>query len=191
MTGHDQAVAEGTLSVHERQLLLTWARASVAAALGAEPVPPRPDSSALVAPLGAFVSLHLKSSGDLRGCVGVLRSSEPLVETVGRMAVAAALHDARFAPVVAAELADLMLEVSVLGPLLEARPEDIEIGRHGILLEMGASRAVLLPQVAVDQGWDRETFLAKVCGKAGLPPLAWRERQARIYAFTATVFAEA
>jgi AmmeMemoRadiSam system protein A len=122
--------------------------------------------------------------------VGVLESSDPLSETVARMAVAAARSDRRFDPVREDELCEIVIEISALGELRDIRPEEIEIGRDGLLVREGARQGVLLPQVAAERGWDRLTFLEKTCAKAGLPAGAWRRPGARLLAFTATVFAE-
>jgi AmmeMemoRadiSam system protein A len=122
--------------------------------------------------------------------VGVLESSDPLSETVARMAVAAARSDQRFDPVREDELCEIVIEISALGALREVRPEEIEVGRDGLLVRDSGRQGVLLPQVAAERGWDRVTFLEKTCAKAGLPSGAWKGAGARILAFTATVFGE-
>ena len=137
---------------------------------------------------GAFVTL--KKRGELRGCIGTLECRRPLPEEIARVAVSAAREDPRFEPVRASELLELDVEVSVLGPLEEIDPLDpdaILIGRHGLVVEHGHRRGLLLPQVATEWGWDRETFLAHTCAKAGLPVDCWR-RGARVYRFAADVF---
>ena len=106
------------------------------------------------------------------------------------MAVAAAVEDGRFAPVNPAELGELRIEISALGPLEPIRPADVEVGRHGLLISHRSRRGVLLPQVPVEQGWDRETFLEHTCRKAGLPEDAWREQGVELLGFTAAVFGE-
>lgn len=136
---------------------------------------------------GAFVTLH--KQGHLRGCVGYIESARPLYQTVRECALAAALHDTRFDPVEPEELSRLHLEISVLSPLADVAPEEIEIGRHGLLVSRGFQRGLLLPQVAVEWKWDRERFLRETCRKAGLPEDDWR-RGARLQAFTAQIFAE-
>lgn len=136
---------------------------------------------------GAFVTL--KKHGALRGCMGTLECRRPLAEEVARVAVCAAREDPRFAPVSPDELDDLEVEVSVLGPLEPIDPLDpgaIVIGRHGLVVEQGPRRGLLLPQVATERNMDRETFLAHTCAKAGLPPDAWRNG-ARVYRFAADV----
>lgn len=134
---------------------------------------------------GAFVSLHLR--GELRGCIGHLVSSRPLGEVVRDMAVAAARDDPRFPPLRAEELEGLDVEVSVLTTPVPARAEDVEPGRHGLIVRRGGYQGVLLPQVATEQGWDRDTFLAMTCRKAGLPALAWREPRTELLVFEAQV----
>jgi len=109
---------------------------------------------------------------------------------VRECAVAAAVRDPRFKPVTPVELADLHIEISVLSTLTDVRPEEVEVGRHGLLISRSFHRGLLLPQVATQWHWDREQFLEQTCLKAGLPPDAWRH-EARIQAFTAEVFAEA
>lgn len=136
---------------------------------------------------GAFVTLRKHAS--LRGCIGQVEPREPLVRVVAECAVAAALHDPRFPPVTPPEIPELSIEVSVLSPLFDIRPEEIEVGRHGLLISSGLERGLLLPQVALEWNWDRERFLQETCRKAGLPGDTWR-RGARLQAFTTRVFAE-
>lgn len=133
--------------------------------------------------LGAsFVTLRTLD-GELRGCIGELEARRPLIESVRRCAVSAALRDPRFPPVVAVELASLRLGISVLTPSRRAAAHEVEVGRHGIVIERGAQRGVLLPEVATENGWDAETFLAFTCRKAGLPLDAWREPATSISLF--------
>jgi len=135
---------------------------------------------------GAFVTLHL--NGVLRGCIGYIEGHLPLVDAVARNGRAAAVEDPRFAPVSRAELPKLDLEVSALTPLhVVPRPEDIVIGRHGILFEKQGHKAVFLPQVAPEQGWDLETTLGHLALKAGLTPGDWHEG-AQLRVFEAEVF---
>ena len=136
---------------------------------------------------GAFVTLQ--KAGRLRGCIGYVEAVRPLYQTVRECARAAGLEDPRFSPVTPDELDSLRLEISVLSPLTEIRPEQVEVGRHGLLISRGFQRGLLLPQVAVEWHWDRERFLAETCWKAGLPKDAWKHG-ATIQAFNAQVFSE-
>ena len=136
---------------------------------------------------GAFVTL--KINGRLRGCIGYVEGIKPLHKAVEEMAIAAAFHDPRFNPVREAELPDLEIEISVLTPLKQIRDvEEIEVGKHGIIIKKGSYSGLLLPQVATEYGWDRTTFLEHTCLKAGLPQDVWKEKDARIYIFSAEVF---
>jgi AmmeMemoRadiSam system protein A len=137
---------------------------------------------------GAFVTLH--RLGRLRGCIGHIEATEPLAETVIRCAVSAALHDPRFDPTSREEIPDLEIEISILTPPEIARPEEIEIGRHGLLISRGWQRGLLLPQVAVEHGLSRERFLEETCRKAALAPDAWKEPETEIRVFTCEVFSE-
>jgi AmmeMemoRadiSam system protein A len=131
----------------------------------------------------------LRKRKNLRGCVGVIVAYKPLYLTVRECAVWAALHDHRFPPVTKREVGGLNLEISVLSPLFDIAPENIEVGRHGLFISHESLRGLLLPQVAVEWKWNREQFLEEACRKAGLSPEAWRQG-ARIQAFTAQVFEE-
>jgi uncharacterized protein len=172
----------------DRALLLQLARDTIAAHVcGALPSPlPAADVCARLG--GAFVSLHCR--GDLRGCIGHIGADEPLGSVVSRCAVAACSTDPRFPAVTASELPHLDIELSLLGPL-EAigGPADIAIGRHGLVVEIGWRRGLLLPQVATEWQWDAETFLAHTCRKAGLPNDAW-QKGAKMWRFEAEVFGE-
>jgi AmmeMemoRadiSam system protein A len=183
-------VSAEDLSLEDRRLLLRVAREALVAHFEGRAYRPPEGSPAVRAARGAFVSLHRREDDDLRGCVGVLESEEPLAENVARMAVAAATHDGRFTAVGPEELPGLTLEISALGPMRAVRPEEVEVGRDGLLVSCAGRRGVLLPQVPVEHGWDRETFLARTCGKAGLPEDAWRRPDAKLLAFAAEVFGE-
>lgn len=136
---------------------------------------------------GAFVSLH--KSGNLRGCIGHVLPVQPLYQTVAVCAVDAAQRDPRFSPVSPEELSAIHIEISVLSPLQEIEPMKVEVGRHGLLVSEGPRRGLLLPQVALQWGWDARQFLEQTCLKAGLEKDAWR-RGAQVEAFTAVVFGE-
>lgn len=177
------------LSEDEQGILLDLARRAIAAALRGEapPVLDHPPAR-LRREQGAFVSLHRGRS--LRGCVGMVSPGKPLAETVASCALAAATQDPRFDAIAPSELAALSIEISVLDLPVQVRgPADVTVGLHGLMVSAGGRRGVLLPQVAVQQGWDAATFLRETCLKAGLPGHAWRER-AVVEAFTAQVFEE-
>lgn len=171
-------IAEGTA-------LLRAARDAIeAAVLGRPPQPAPEESSPELTRLGAaFVTLR-NPDGTLRGCIGELEARRPLVESVRGCAVGAALRDPRFPAVAPAEVATLRVEISVLTPgQTVVGLHSIEIGRHGVLVEQGSRRGVLLPEVATEQGWDVETFVRHACRKAGLPPDAWRDPSTRVSVF--------
>ena len=137
---------------------------------------------------GAFVTIKVK--GQLRGCIGYVQPHKQLFETIIEMAIAAATQDFRFSPLTLQDLPDTKFEISVLSlPEPVADPNDIEIGKHGIIISKGFNKGLLLPQVPEEYGWDRETFLQHGCLKAGLDPDEWK-KGALIEAFTAQVFAE-
>jgi AmmeMemoRadiSam system protein A len=171
----------------ERNALLRVARAAILAQLEDCPLSLNPPAPHLAEPRGAFTTLHLH--GQLRGCVGYVFPVSPLYRTVAETAVAAAFEDTRFDPVTRQEAPDLEIEISVLSLLAEIRAEDIEVGRHGLLVTSGTRRGLLLPQVPVEHGWDRITFLEQTCHKADLPFDAW-QRSAKLEAFTAEVFSD-
>lgn len=179
----------------EKSFLLDLARQAVAQAVRNQE-PPDPQLLAteagieleprLAAKRGAFVTLH--RDGQLRGCIGYIEGHLPLVDAVAHNGRAAATQDTRFPPVTVAELPLLDIEVSALTPLQTvARPEDIVVGRHGILLEKQGHKAVFLPQVASEQGWDLATTLGHLALKAGLGPHDWQE-DALFQVFEAEVF---
>ena len=172
----------------DQERLLRLARLALEARVRRQPAPRVDSGGALDWRRGAFVTIHC--GGALRGCLGRVDVDAPLGNTVAHLAAVVADSDPRFAPVSSTELADIAVEISVLTPEREVRSvEDIEIGRHGLIVEEGALRGLLLPQVATEQRWDRDTFLAHACLKAVLPADAWR-RGARILVFEAQVFGE-
>jgi AmmeMemoRadiSam system protein A len=139
---------------------------------------------------GAFVTLRRKHDRELRGCVGYVEPRYPLAQAVALAAVAAATNDARFDPVTLDELALLALDVSVLGPTFPIAASEVVVGRHGLVIEKAGCRGLLLPQVAIEWGWDATTFLEQTCRKAGLPTTAWREPGAALSAFEAELLLE-
>jgi hypothetical protein len=176
------------LTPEEKSALLSMARDAIAAVLEKKDVPEfQRMSSVLKEKRGAFVTL--KKRGQLRGCIGYIEAVKPLYQTVMEMAVAAAFRDPRFPPVAKDELNQLAFEISVLTPLVEVKDvRTVEIGRHGLYIVKGFRSGLLLPQVAVEHDWDKETFLAETCYKAGLSPLAWQDQDTKIYIFSADIF---
>lgn len=173
-----------------RKKLLETARRAVEASLSGAPTPPLDRELADLGPdQGAFVTLHLH--GQLRGCIGNFQGRGPLAATVQEMAVSAARRDPRFRPISDPdELAQCQVEISALSTLEPIDPDEVVVGKHGLYLIRGINRGVLLPQVPVEQGWDRETFLDQTCVKAGMEPGCWRTPGTTILGFTAEVFGE-
>jgi len=171
----------------DRRLLVRLAREAIASYVNRAPVPS--DPAALGGRTGAaFVTIH--NRGMLRGCIGHLATNEALGRVVPRCAVAACSSDPRFPPIAPSELPDLAIEVSLLGPLEPiAGPQDVEVGRHGLVVQYRSQRGLLLPQVAIEWKWDAEAFLAHTCRKAGLPRDQWKNG-AEIWRFEAEVFGE-
>lgn len=150
---------------------------------------PSPDlDPPLDLPCGAFVSIH--RGPELRGCLGRITGDLALGHVVADLARAVADSDPRFPPVAASELLELSIEISVLTPEREVDVAGVEVGRHGLIVERGLRRGLLLPQVAAERGWDVTMFLEHTCLKAGLPPDAWREPDTRLSVFEALVFGE-
>jgi AmmeMemoRadiSam system protein A len=168
------------LSDPDKRALLDLARETVAAtARGERPPEPRNPSGPLREKGAAFVTLRV--SGELRGCIGQVEALEPVWKSVRDMAQAAAERDSRFPCLRPHELPELQIEVSLLSPLVPIRPEEIRIGVHGLYVKQGTQSGLLLPQVAVEWGWEAAEFLRRTFEKAGLPPSA---PDARLYAFT-------
>ena len=180
------------LDASERRQLLAIARRAIEAAVshGERGVSPAGEISAgLTQPAAAFVTIHER--GELRGCIGLMSFDAPLWLNVRDAARAAALDDPRFLPVAESELPDIELEISVLDPPVELPdPAGFIAGRHGIVVERGARRGLLLPQVATDMGWNEAQMLEAVCRKANLPADAWRDGSARLSIFESTCFGE-
>jgi len=169
------------------------ARGAIAAALAGRSPPELPAVPGAALRRGAFVTLEEKEGHDLRGCIGHIMDDRPLGEVVRQVAVSAARSDPRFPPVPLAELGALRIEISVLTPPVRVAPSELPhlvIGRDGLLVRRGRAQAVLLPQVAAEQGFGPEAFLNAVCHKAGLAPASWREPDTHVFTFTADVFVE-
>jgi MEMO1 family protein len=188
-----QRAAERPFSLGDREKteLLALARKSVEYAVKErkpyEPVASSTES--LNQERGAFVTL--KKSGELRGCIGYTSALKPLYMTVRDTATYAALRDPRFQPVAASELGQIDYEISVLSPLRRVRDvREIKVGEHGLLMKNGSFEGLLLPQVPVEERWDRQTFLDETCLKAGMPAKCWKDENTDIFMFTAVVFGE-
>jgi AmmeMemoRadiSam system protein A len=182
-------------SAEERTVLLCLAHDSISARLQRREISFDPPSARLAEPRGVFTSLYLRKDfpGEdqrpevLRGCVGYVLPTYSVYRAVAETARAAAFEDNRFSPVTQEEAPHLEVELSILSPMQPIQPEEIEIGRHGLLISWQGRRGLLLPQVSVEHAWDRTTFLEQTCRKAGLPLDAW-QRGATIEGFTADVF---
>lgn len=176
------------ISPEDQLRLLTLARLALAARVHRQLPPLFEQGGTLDVQCGAFVTIHCR--GALRGCLGRIETNAPLGETIVDLAASVADSDPRFDAVTLLELHEIDIEISVLGPEREIRSiAEIELGRHGLVVEQGFRRGLLLPQVATEQGWDRETFVCHTCRKAALPPDAWR-LGARLRVFEAQVFGE-
>jgi len=174
----------------DRAAVCGFVRGVIAAELAGSPDPAIPAVPVLKEQGACFVTLH-DASGNLRGCIGNLQAYEPLGDNLRHNALNAAFRDPRFPPLESEELSEVRIEVSILSaPVPIAGPEEFEIGTHGIILQQFGRSAVFLPQVAPEQGWDRETTLNFLARKAGLAADAWRQPGARFFVFTATVFGE-
>ena len=133
----------------------------------------------------------LTKNGQLRGCIGYIESDEELTKTIMDAAFQAAFHDPRFMPLSEDEFQDISLEISILSePFVLNSYEDIVLGKHGLILEESGRKGLLLPQVPIEHGMDRDAYLSALCNKAGLYEDYWREKQLRLKAFTANVFSE-
>lgn len=179
------------LTEEEKRKLLTYARDAIESRFDELPEAHGYSSSGNLASCrGVFVTL--RAGTELRGCVGYIESRVPLAETVQEVARKAAFEDPRFSPVELNELDGISIEISLMSPLQVLKdPEDFEVGKHGLLIEAGGRRGLLLPHVASEHGWDREAFLNHTALKAGLPADVWRSREALICSFTTDTFSEA
>ncbi|HEY6129460.1 MAG TPA: AmmeMemoRadiSam system protein A [Candidatus Acidoferrum sp.] len=180
---------ENRFSEQDRRAMLALARSAVMSSLGHQMIrPPAAEPACFFLRHGLFVTLEVH--GKLRGCIGVIEAHSPIRESIVHCARSAAFRDPRFSPLRIEEVAGLQIEISVLSGLSAILPEEIEIGRHGLLVATEDARGLLLPQVAAEHHLSQEEFLAEACHKAGLPRDAWRDPQTRIYGFTCEVFAE-
>ncbi len=174
----------------EKRELVAIARCAIGDALhGRSSVAQIPPEGNLSRPGGAFVTIRI--DGNLRGCIGYIQAPMPLAEVVAEVAEKAALEDPRFPPLTLQEFEQARIEISVLSqPQRISDVNEIVVGVHGLVLELHHARGLLLPQVAEEYGWDRETFLENTARKAGLPRNAWKEPEAIIYIFTAEIMQE-
>ncbi|NOZ59144.1 MAG: TIGR00296 family protein [Euryarchaeota archaeon] len=186
-------------SLEDGRYLVALARRAIEVYLreGRELEPPGDAPEKLRQKAGVFVTLERYPEHELRGCIGYPEPVYPLVEATIRAAISAATQDPRFPPVSPGELERCTVEVTVLTAprLLEVEsprqyPEKVQVGRHGLIVERGLARGLLLPQVPVDHGWTAEEFLSHTCIKAGLMPDCWLEEGTKIYTFEGIVFAE-
>jgi len=189
------------ISPEEQKILLGDARESIVSKLeGRQPrySQEAAKSKVLQEPCGAFVTLHKldKADGDpeersLRGCIGRMTASQPLLETVRVMAREAAFGDPRFPPLRHDELEQCHIEISALSPMSVCPdPQQVKVGIHGLYLVRGSRAGVLLPQVPIEQGWNLQEYLDYICIKAGLPEKSYDATDAKLFTFTAVVFGE-
>lgn len=175
------------LNREQRSQLLRIARESIAAVLEGRRPEISSDDEVLQRPAGAFVTLT--ENDELRGCIGSIQPVAPLYRAVSDSAINAAFRDPRFFPLQKEELSKIEIEISVMGPIEVVKDiEEIVVGRDGLIVSRGRNAGLLLPQVATEYGWDRETFLGHTCLKAGLPADSWRLPECRIERFSAEVF---
>jgi hypothetical protein len=188
-----------TYSLDDGVFLVRLARKAISEYLSRRKTinPPEDTPKKLKSKAGVFVTLETYPAKDLRGCIGYPEPLMPLVEATIKSAISAATQDPRFPPVLENEMKRILVEVSILTPpkLIEVdSPKEylskIEIGRDGLIVERGFHRGLLLPQVPVDEGWDREEFLSHTCMKAGLMPDSWYDKGTKVYKFEGIVFAE-
>ena len=183
-------VDEIRLTQQEGEQLLAVAREAVRLKLlGGRGPSFATDNEHLRSRRGAFVTI--KSHGDLRGCIGYIEGVKPLIEIVQDCAIQAGFHDDRFGPLSPDEYPNIAFEISVLTPLVQVEElSEVVVGKHGLLISSHGRSGLLLPQVATEQGWNRDTFLAHTCRKAGLPWDEWKNPRAEVYRFEAQIFNE-
>ncbi len=179
---------EFSLTEDEKAILLSTARESIASHLENRPGLYPVATEKLKTPLGSFVTLQLE--GRLRGCIGHMLPIKALIEDIKVLAIESAFHDPRFPGLSLNELESVDIEISVLSPLENSSPDKVVVGKHGILMKNGYNSGVLLPQVPVEQGWDREEFLTHTCNKAGMQGDCWKDKNTQIETFTAVIFGE-
>jgi len=178
------------LTTDEKRTLVRIARSAITAAVQNKTLPKiETKSQALERRSGVFVTLRIGEN--LRGCIGYIEPLFPLAQATQEVAVKASMDDPRFMPLTSTELNNITIEISVLSPLSELQDVDkIEIGTHGLVIDAGFRRGLLLPQVATEYNWDRKQFLKQICLKAGLPPDAWKQKGMKLFTFTVALFDE-
>ncbi|MCK5196821.1 MAG: AmmeMemoRadiSam system protein A [Spirochaetales bacterium] len=179
---------EFSLTHKEKTILLSTARESIKSQLEARAGIYLETTEKLETALGSFVTLHI--DGRLRGCIGHMLPVKSLIEDIKILARESAFHDPRFPSLNIKELESIDIEISVLSPLEISSPEDVEVGKHGIIMKNTYHTGVLLPQVPVEQGWNREVFLTQTCYKAGMQGDCWKDPGTQIETFTAVIFGE-
>jgi len=178
-----------SLSDDDRKAILELARQGVFHAVRHEqPLSTFPTMGIFAERRGLFVTLHVNKK--LRGCIGVVEGHTTIGESLARCAADAALHDPRFSRLRLEEIEALEIEVSLLSPMKPILPSQLEIGTHGLLVERGPRRGLLLPQVAVEHRFSREQFLGETCAKAGLPRDAWKDAETKLYGFECEILVE-
>lgn len=179
------------LSAQDKQTLLHVARQTLNDYLGKGQMPElKTQSPALLQPRATFVTLRVRETGELRGCRGEILARQPLVESVANMAIASATDDPRFPPVTMDEVPRLHVEISALTPMRPIKPEEVIVGKHGLMIVKGYNSGLLLPQVPVEQGWNKDEYLRGLCHKAWLRDNDWKAKDAQLYAFEAEVWGE-
>lgn len=180
-----------SLSADDKRFLLALSRETLNAYLAGHRLPSHHTTApGLLAPRATFVTLRRRENGELRGCRGERIARRSLVESVVNNTIASAVDDPRFEPVRLGEVPGLHIEISALTPPHPIKPEDVVVGRHGLIVTAGHAAGLLLPQVPGQFHWDREAFLRGVCEKAGLPDDAWKWRGIRLEGFEAEVWEE-
>ena len=179
---------EFSLTENEKTILLSTARESIKSYLEDRQGIYPEATEKIKTPLGSFVTLHI--DGKLRGCIGHMLPDKALIEDIKILARESAFHDPRFPGLNIKEFESIDIEISVLSPLEPSTTEDVEVGKHGIIMKNGYNSGVLLPQVPVEQGWDREEFLTQTCRKAGMQGDCWKDPGTQIETFTAVIFGE-
>lgn len=174
----------------EKRFLLKLAREAIIAKInGRELTLEFPDNEVFQKKMGGFVTIH--KNGSLRGCIGYVKAVDTIFNTVRDMAVSAAVEDPRFPPLSVSELKDIEIEISMLSKLTPIQSDkDITVGPDGLFVVQGNYSGLLLPQVAIEYGFDAIKFLEEACRKAGLPAMAWKNSETRLYSFRATIFSE-